>query len=274
MEDLKAYIESGVLELYAIGDLSASERLEVEQMLSRYPELQTELREIEQALKSYAEKHAIEPKDSVRERVLNSLTYNDNDETDKEGAAISPLPVRSINFYKYAFAASVALLFVCLIALFRLNGLLKESNQRIASLEISNQKFSSRAKYIYGELTAANQALEVYQNSEIYKMIELKGLPKSPDSKMRVAFSPQKEVVLIDKASLNLPATDSRHQYQLWALVDGKPVDLGVFDADADTTGMLKMKPLKDAQAFAVTLEPSGGSSSPTLDQMVVMGSF
>jgi anti-sigma-K factor RskA len=34
------------------------------------------------------------------------------------------------------------------------------------------------------------------------------------------------------------------------------------------------MKDIGQAQAFAITLEPAGGSASPTLNQMYVMGNI
>ncbi|WP_207421679.1 anti-sigma factor [Desertivirga brevis] len=281
MEDLKAYIESGVLELYALGDLSPGERQEVELMLQKHPELRYELNEIEKALEKYAEKHALEPEESVRERVIGTLDFKEGAESDlKEEATVKAFPAASnnsaknSNFYKYAFAASVALLLLSTVVIINLRSQLSESNERVALLESSNQKFSSRANYIEKELTDVKHTLDVYQNPKEFKMVELKGLPKAPEAKMMVAFSPKKEMVMIDLASLKMPKTDEKHQYQLWALVDGKPVDLGVFDMKPDSTGMIKMKPLKNAQAFAVTLEPKGGSVNPTMDEMIVMGSI
>jgi anti-sigma-K factor RskA len=74
---------------------------------------------------------------------------------------------------------------------------------------------------------------------------------------------------------MKMPVNDKAHQYQLWALVGGKPVDLGVFDSGADTlTNIKEMKSLASADAFAVTLEPRGGSVNPTMDQMMVIGKF
>jgi anti-sigma-K factor RskA len=64
------------------------------------------------------------------------------------------------------------------------------------------------------------------------------------------------------------------HQYQLWALVDGKPVDLGVFDMRDGEVGLKNMKPIGVAQTFAVTLEPRGGSVSPTLEKLMVIGNI
>ena len=37
---------------------------------------------------------------------------------------------------------------------------------------------------------------------------------------------------------------------------------------------MKEMKSIASCDAFAVTLEPRGGSPGPTMDQMVVIGKF
>jgi anti-sigma-K factor RskA len=60
----------------------------------------------------------------------------------------------------------------------------------------------------------------------------------------------------------------------LWALVDGKPVDLGVFDADDTLIGLKAMKSIGVLQTFAVTLEPRGGSVAPTLEKLMVLGNI
>ena len=61
------------------------------------------------------------------------------------------------------------------------------------------------------------------------------------------------------------------NQYQLWAIIDGKPVDVGVFDSNF--TGLARMKDIaKGAVTFAVTIEPRGGKLSPTLQTMQVAG--
>ncbi len=69
----------------------------------------------------------------------------------------------------------------------------------------------------------------------------------------------------------NMPKLSNDQQYQLWALIDGKPKDLGVFDATDDKV-ILKMKNTQKAQAFAITIEKKGGSPSPTLDSMQSLG--
>ena len=105
-------------------------------------------------------------------------------------------------------------------------------------------------------------------------MVTLKGSAKAPKASLLVALNEDKEEVMIDLSSLSMPSNDQEHQYQLWAMVDGKPVDLGVFDAKNDSTGMKKMKFIKNAQSFAVTLEPKGGSKNPNMDKMMAIGTI
>ena len=270
MEDLKAYIESGVLELYVLDDLPPGERLEVDRMLEKYPELKTELAQIEKALQNYSEVYAVEPPEHLRSSVLQSL-----DNRDTETAQIIPVQNRkSGTFFKYAFAASVALLLLSIVAIFNLYSQLRDYRNQIAALKESNQKFSRHASFIEEQLSQANQSLAVFHNPDVYKLVSLKGTPNAPSASLVVAFSPEKQEVMIDLGSVKMPANDAEHQYQLWALVDGKPVDLGVFDSRDDSTGMVKMKSLKNAQAFAVTLEPKGGSVNPTMEQMMAMGTI
>ncbi|HEX8546709.1 MAG TPA: anti-sigma factor, partial [Cytophagaceae bacterium] len=71
----------------------------------------------------------------------------------------------------------------------------------------------------------------------------------------------------------SLPAAPSDQQYQLWALDNGVPIDAGVFEV-TDSLQLQKLKTINSAQAFAVTLEKRGGSVSPTLSSMVVMGAI
>lgn len=272
MENLTAYIESGVLELYVLGNLTESERLEVDLMLEKYPELRSELLQIEVALEAFASANAVDPGDSLRSRVLGSLQ---TEEIASPIVEVIPLAkAKETQFYKYAFAASFALLLLSVASIINLFSQLKESRNTIAVLERSNQKISSRVNFLDDKLESAYQTLDVFHNPQQYKVVNLKGTSNSPTASMVVAFNPDKELVMIDMAALKMPANDAEHHYQLWALVDGKPVDLGVFDAQASASGMVKMKSLKNAQAFAVTLEPKGGSVTPTMEQMMAMGTI
>jgi len=274
VEDIKAYIASGILELYVLGDVNPNEKLQVEEMALQHPAIKAELDEIERSIEIYAEKNAVEPAEDLRSRILNSLLTNLGDDATfdkvidvpKDNVVPFAAP-KTTNFYKYAFAASVALLLASIVAMVAMYNKLQDSNNTIAALQSDKQHFANTVSLKEGEL-------EVLQDAS-FKFLKLQATPKAPTgSQITVAWSPAKKKVWIDMKSLKMPENDKEHQYQLWALVAGKPVDLGVFDANADTTDMKEMKSIASADAFAVTLEPKGGSPAPTMDEMMVIGKF
>jgi anti-sigma-K factor RskA len=68
-------------------------------------------------------------------------------------------------------------------------------------------------------------------------------------------------------SAAGLPATPPGKAYQLWFIVDGKPLPGDVFTTDA--TGRAELREQippggRHAQIFAVTLEPQAGTSAPT----------
>ncbi len=284
MEEIRAYIETGILELYVLGDLTHDEKIQVEGMALKYPEIKAEIAEIERSLEAYALENAVEPPAELRDKVLNSLLTsfsddrkfptrefleNDIDEDDVNSSHdnVVALPsTKGNSFYKYAFAACLVALIASLFALYSLSSQLSESNAQIASLQSKNQVFANRVNLLDNEVN-------VFHDPSI-KFIKLQGTPKSPASQLTVAWSPATKKVKIDVSAMKLAANDEAHQYQLWAIVDGKPVDLGVFDAKADSTGMEDMKPVANAAAFAVTLEKRGGVPSPTMSAMVVIATI
>lgn len=271
MEDVKAYIESGVLELYVLGEVSHEEKVEVEAMALKHPAIKAELAEIEQSMEKYAGIHAIEPPAELRHRVLNSVLTNLADDSnfrskreDTANNMVSMPAPKTINFYKYAFAACLTLLLVSIAALVNVYNQLRVSVQQVVELSTQNQHFSKT-------VGLQDEQLTMFRDTA-YRLIKLPGTGKTPSASMMLAWSPNSKKVVIDMAGLKLPVNDAQHQYQLWAIVADKPVDLGVFDARADSASAIKvMKPVEKPQAFAVTLEPKGGSVNPTMDNLTVI---
>ncbi|RYU85910.1 anti-sigma factor [Mucilaginibacter terrigena] len=273
------------MELYVLGDISAEEKLQVEDMAAKYPEIKAEITEIERSMEFYAEEHAVEPSEHLRTRVLNSLVINLGDDNtftkgithqdddrqyidNQDNDNIVTLPaVRANGFYKYAFAACLTLLLISIYGLVNIYSKLQESNTLLTSLQQDKQRFANQVNLM-------DNQLDMYRDTT-YKVLRLKGMPKTPTAAMILAWNAVSKKVMVDVQSIKLPKNDAQHQYQLWALVNGKPVDMGVFDAPAtDTAGVKEMRSIASAAGFAVTLEPMGGSVNPTMDQMVVIGTF
>ena len=65
----------------------------------------------------------------------------------------------------------------------------------------------------------------------------------------------------------NMKLLDSQQQYQLWLVKDGKRTSGGVFSVNSSGYGWLRIESqtnLLEFQSFGVTIEPKGGSPSPT----------
>lgn len=284
MEDIRVYIETGILELYVLGDVSPEERQQVEEMALKYPEVRAEIAEIESSLEIYAGHNAVEPNEEVRSRIMNSMLtnlgddrmftkprkhaeeekYDDDAPLDNHADNVVVMQPRQGGFFKYAFAACLVLLLVSIYGLVNLYGKLQDTNSQLTAMQADREKIANQVNVMDTEL-------DMYRDPS-FKVYKLQGTPKNPQSNLTLAWSPAKRKVMLDMKSMKLPAQDKQHQFQLWALVGGKPVDLGVFNANGtDSTSVKEMKEIALADAFAVTMEPMGGSVNPTLDQMVAM---
>ena len=86
------------------------------------------------------------------------------------------------------------------------------------------------------------------------KKIALLGTKASPNSKAVIYWNKESGDTYVNTAAL--PAAPDNQQYQLWAMVDNKPVSLGVISKDSTFNSMQQVK---NATAFAITLEHIGG---------------
>ena len=59
----------------------------------------------------------------------------------------------------------------------------------------------------------------------------------------------------------SLPTLDDDQTYQVWHMEDGKPTSVGLLGSGP---GMLYVESIKGAEAYAVSVEPAGGSPQPT----------
>jgi anti-sigma-K factor RskA len=275
VEEVKAYIESGILELYVLGQLTATECSEVEEMAKKYPAIKAEILAIELAMETYALENAIEPSIQTEEKLFAALGIKEPAQAVTE-PKIVPL-YDSVNDGKirklrYALVACSILLAISLGALFSAHNELKDANFQIASLSADKEKFASTASKLEFENAGMQNRIAMTETDE-WTTVKLAGVKNSPKAKMFVYWNKTNKNILINYAAMDLPKTDESHEYQLWALVDGKPVSLGVFASNESAKeAVVQMDTIQKAQAFAVTIEPTGGSVNPTMEKMVVMG--
>jgi anti-sigma-K factor RskA len=107
--DIQAYISSGKLELFVLGELSEREREEVIQLAKQYPEIQIELDQIEEAFFQFDNQTGVNPSSSLKNKIFESL-----DKGMGESPTVVPMPQKeevlvktvSIQPWKAYFAAA------------------------------------------------------------------------------------------------------------------------------------------------------------------------
>ncbi|HEX8428313.1 anti-sigma factor [Hymenobacter sp.] len=308
--DTQQYIESGILEEYALGILSDAERSEVERLAAIHPEIRHELDAIVMGLDAYAEAHSLTPPADMRERVLagwqQAIHAQDSEKSTTPvvpmtaASTVTPPPVAATlppvstpapepvvrpittapepistqapaRGFGWLMAASVALL-LSLGGNYMLYNRWQHTQSELFAVQNEQARFAATQQASQKTLTTQRQELAVLRD-ERFRHVTLAGTPAAPTAKARVLYNPATRAVYVDVRSL--PKPPAGKQYQLWALDQGKPVDAGVLAA-ATAAGeeLQQMKDITSAQAFAMTVENIGGSPTPTLSTMTVVGNI
>ncbi|MFM9985923.1 MAG: anti-sigma factor domain-containing protein [Flavobacteriales bacterium] len=264
--NIEDYIASGKLESYAMGICTDAEKAEVESMLLQYPALKSELEEIEKAMEAYGQSQAVKPSDKVRENVMKAIQNRSNE---TPVIQMQPSPEIRSNKFNWLAAASIVLLIGSAIGNVMLYDKYQSTQSKVIALEsektfLANDLQSTQANY-----QQMNDMLAMI-NSPKTMMVEMKGMPMSPESKAMIFWNQESSDVYLSIAAL--PDAPSQMQYQLWAIVDGVPVDAGMIDLTKNDGMPHKMKSFENASAFAVSLEKKGGSPTPNMEAIYVMG--
>jgi anti-sigma-K factor RskA len=271
--NIQEYISSGIVESYVLGLASNEEQLEFEQLCATNAELRQAREAFELSLEQHALDNAVAPPAALKQKTWNDINLDINTAAPvvnmkKAENNTQPLtPVRSVSFAKLLAAASVILLVGSTLLNFYFYNQYKSSAARLDELIASNQQLADNKRVIEAKLLEYDRSFSMIKDTNM-AVIAMKGQPVAPQSLTTVYWNKQtKDVYLLVNA---LPQPAAGKQYQLWAIVDGKPVDAGLLKPDA-TDGLVKMSNIPKAQAFAITLENMGGSkTTPTMPIYVV----
>lgn len=268
--NIEEYISSGILESYILGVASPEEASILECVMKNNAEVKAAFEDAQKILEDLATAQALTPPEELEAKIWakiqnegNLESYrveaNDNSEIKAVATPLEIYPSKNINWQKYAIAASVLFLMSIIGNFFWINDISKNKKE-IAQLQ--EEKTSNNLA-----LQKSQEKLTLLTDPNIVS-VALNGVEKHPDSKAIVYWNKESKDVYLN--AQNLPKAPEGMQYQLWALVDGKPVDAGMYSEEKDSLIILSNIP--KAQAFAITLEKQGGSESPTMENMVVMG--
>jgi len=215
---------------YVLGALDESERLEFEGYLAAHPELQSEIDELGSIadLLAFAPQE-YEPSPELRRNLLGRIGEASDDSPRRRARS------RERIFGPSGLAATIAAAAVlAVVGLFLWNASLR------------------------GEVEDLRGTLETRETHE------LQGSGPAEDVRGEVVEVGYGRAILVAE---NLPPTPEDEVYETWLMHGGVPEPAGLFepreggDAAAPIEGSID-----EAEAVAVTVEPSGGSPAPTSD--------
>jgi anti-sigma-K factor RskA len=224
-------------EAYALGALSEQERREVEGYLGEHPELHAEVEDLESVANLLAlapQEH--EPSPKLRRDLLNSISSSSPGTT-----PAADLSARQTGFWRLfgtgGLAAAAALALVA-IGMFAWNASLQEENQTLQG-ELEGQQKS----YALQSTGAAQE-----MRGEVVRLGDERAVLVAED----------------------LPSPPEGETYQAWILREDVPEPAGLFEPNDTGAAAAPLEgSIESADAVAVTVEPSGGSSSPTSDPLM-----
>ena len=237
---------------YALGMASETERREFEAHLSTCAECRQELAEIRRVNEALAmaTPTVAAPPATLRRRIVDAAAADRRART----------RVKSTLPWWIAAAASIAAIFFATQwwsvsrNLDEMRAELASTQERLTlaeSLRASAERTATENASRLAVLTAADSIT-----------IALAGQPPSPNATGRVVWSPTRGVIF---SAANLPPLPAGRVYQLWAVTTPAPVGLMlVTPAAGQANEVAPMPPGVSPTAFALTIEPEGGSPGPT----------
>ncbi len=251
---------------------ATQEEAQVLECIQKYnPEVKLAVLEAQKALEEVVDQQAVIPPMHLKSKIWAAIKDAES-ENIPSSEAIDTIkdelnvfvkeeksPITKQNFRMVAAAASILLVISI--------GFIFYTQQRQNKLESQLGKLENQRKQDQQNYTQLEQKWMMSTNPNM-KTVILEGVENHPGMKAIVYLEKTTNQTYLSLE--NLPETPEGFQYQLWAIVDGKPVDAGLYDSTSSS--IQKMFVIENAGAFAITLEKSGGNPTPTMEQLHVIG--
>jgi anti-sigma-K factor RskA len=246
------------LALYALDELTGSERQELEAHLDTCAACRRELQALRGDLGLLGlSSSGPQPPARSKDRLMRAIA------AEPRGVSVpvtQPSTGRSFGWAWIPTLAALVLLFA-LAGLWRSNGRMKD---QLAELAGHNQDQAIQLDRLNEEmrLLTAPDAVHVSLNPQ--------KSPKQPNG--TAIFSPSRNRMMF--MASNLPQVPAGKAYELWIIpMNGAPMPAGVFKPDEHGNAMMmdhKMPEGVEAKAFAITVENEEGSDKPTSPIMLM----
>lgn len=254
-------IESGNLELYVYGLLNESETKEISELADASPAVKNEIILIEKAILNLSSSFSPNISADNFEKIKAKLQL-------KYGKVIEMKPKSNVSQY-LSWAASIALLIGVGYQYNKLN----DNKSTINSIELEKSNLQRSVVDLESKGKQTITALNVVRDSK-NTVISLAGQTVSPTSSAKIYWNKETATVYVDASGL--PEPPQGKVYQIWSLKLSPtltPTSIGLLDDfKGNNEKLFAVSGTTQAEGFGITLEPTGGSKSPTMEQLYTLG--
>jgi len=250
--DINSYILSGNIEMYVMGLCSPQEKAEMELLRRQYPELNKALLQFEIALENNLLKNATEPGAKTDEITLQSLQS-----LVKPVIDINTNRTKVIQISWLKPVAAAAILLFAASSIFNYMLYKKNKEQELALSE--TKKITTLPETDYA----------ILKNPAITP-VAMYGV--TPHNICRCTMFWDKNTGKAYIMIHHLVPSTAQRKYQLWAMVNDKPVSVGMIHDEIRGRFIEIQNIPTGATAFSVTLENAAGSAAPTVEQTYLYG--
>ncbi|MHC0441918.1 anti-sigma factor [Flavobacterium sp. 3-210] len=259
--EAQEYIESGILELYVYGLLTETENLEIAEAAKKSPEMEQEIIAIEKAIialsSSFSPFHSVANFEKIKARL--EL---------KHGKVVDMKPASNWSQY-VGWAAAVLLL----LGLGYQTLELTKTKEAISTVGTEKSKIEREYAFLNQQNKETEKSLNIVRDIK-NTGVTLGGQAVSPTSFAKVYWNKETKTTYIDAAGL--PKPPKGMVYQVWALKLSPvltPTSIGLLsDFEGNSNKIFAVDRTNEAEAFGITLEPAGGSLTPTMTQLYTLG--
>lgn len=236
-------------------------------MAKKYPEVQKELDELDEAMFSFDELTGTNPPAQVKDKIFATLESDFQKPEVKTSA--QPKEVKLTPWKPFAIAASFIAIVASAAAMFFASKFYEKEEQFTALMQ-EQSVMADNLNQVKQDFEQKDTQLDKMIAGD-FKRVEMKGegFEMQKDAKVDVFWDQNAEEVFV--AVNNLNSLSDEYDYQLWAIGDDGPIGIGLVNPGEKFT-LQQMQAVAQAGAFAITIEPKGGSEAPTLEKLVVLG--
>jgi len=250
MKSAQEIISSGLLESFVLGHLDPVDMEIVSGYIKKYPEVKEYVEELEPSLEALAMAHAQAPPQGSWENISTSIqdAASNRVQNNKSEFKSSSTIWRNIGIAAGILGILISSVF------YRKN---RDSSQELLAVRnaLATQEERCTEQASQQEKYERYFTLVNHPDTRLYALSNSLGIYWNETTKQTAIAYDQ------------LPTLSDAEDYQIWADVEGRMIDVGVITDDMQLTDLLHY--IEHAESLNVTVEPKGGSEEPTVSKLV-----